>query len=288
MNGLRLLLAEGNTAERNAEAIAAGGRPGTACFSEILGAVAPGCEIEIVNPADADAALPAGADLSQYHGFMMSGSALNIPGGEDDPRVVRQVDLAKAVFAAGVPFYGSCWGLQVAVAAAGGTVSASPLGCEMAVARKVQLNDEGRAHPLYDGKAAVFDAPAVHIDEVTALPSGATLLASNGFSKVQGVTFRHGKGEFWGVQYHPEFDLADMAVLVKRYVRRLIDQGFFAAPEDAEAHAERLKTLHADSARKDIAWGLGLDADVLDPAIRWREIVNWVEFAAKPRARSAQ
>jgi GMP synthase (glutamine-hydrolysing) len=283
MRDLKFLLAEGNTRERNAEAIASGGRTGTKCFSEILETIVPGCIIEIVNPADIDATLPAGAELAGYDGFMMSGSALNIPGSEDDPHVSRQVDLAKAVFEAGVPFYGSCWGLQVAVAAAGGTVNASPLGCEMAVARKVMLNEQGRGHPLYDGKTEVFDAPAVHVDEVTALPSGATLLASNGFSRVQGAMFTVGNGTFWGVQYHPEFDLADMAILVKRYTQRLVDQGFFATPADAEAHAERLRELHGDPARKDLAWSLGLDADILEPATRWREIVNWVEHAVKPR-----
>ena len=169
----------------------------------------------------------------------------------------------------------------MAVAAAGGTVSASPLGCEMAVARKGVLNATGREHPLYEGKASVFDAPAVHVDEVTVLPSGATLLASNGFSQVQGVMFTHSAGEFWGVQYHPEFDLSDMSVLVHRYTERLVSQGFFASPAEAEIHAERLKTLHDDPARKDLAWLLGLDADILDPAVRWREIVNWIEYAVK-------
>lgn len=288
MSDLRFLLAEGNTRERNADAIAAGGRTGTACFSEILNTIAPGSGIDIVNPADADAVLPDGAALANYHGFMMSGSALNVPGSEDDPRVVRQVDLAKAVFEAGVPFYGSCWGLQIAVAAAGGTVSASPLGCEMAVARKIELNDAGRDHPLYDGKASVFDAPAVHVDEVTSLPSGARLLASNGFSKVQGAAFEYGAGSFWGVQYHPEFDMADMAVLVTRYTERLVGQGFFASAAEAETHAARLRTLHGEPARKDLAWLLGIDADILDPALRWREIVNWVEHAVKPHAASAQ
>ncbi len=283
MSDLKFLLAEGNTREINAQAIASGGRTGTMCFSEILQSIAPGCIIEIVNPADIDTGLPAGAELTGYDGFMMSGSALNVPLGGDDPRVTRQVDLAKAVFDAGVPFYGSCWGLQVAVAAAGGSVAASPLGCEMAVARKVVLSEQGRDHLLYDGKAGVFDAPAVHVDEVTALPSGATVLASNGFSRVQGATFRFARGEFWGVQYHPEFDLADMAVLVKRYTQRVVDQGFFATPADAEAHAERLKTLHEDPERKDLSWLLGLDADILDPTVRWREIVNWVEHAVKPR-----
>ena len=282
MRDLKFLLAEGNTRERIAEAETNGGRSGIDCFSEILNTLTPGCEIEIINPADENTALPPGTDLSQYHGFMMSGSALNVPGGEGDPRVRRQIDLAKAVFDAGVPFYGSCWGLQVAVAAAGGTVTASPLGCEMVVARKIELNEEGRAHPFYDGKAHVFDAPAVHVDEVTALPTGATLLASNCFSRVQGATFKQGKGEFWGVQYHPEFDLADLSVLVKRYTKRLVEQDFFTTPEEAVAHAVRLKTLNDDPGRKDISWLLGIDKDILDPGIRWCEIGNWVEHAVKP------
>jgi len=282
MSGLRFLVAEGNTRERNAEAKAAGGRTGVDCFTEILTATVPDCIIDAVNPADLDTTLPSGSGLEQYDGFLMSGSALNIPGGEDDPRVVRQVDLAKAVFAVGVPFYGSCWGLQVAAAAAGGTVQASPKGCEMGVARKVTLNEQGREHALYAGKNPVFDAAAVHVDEVTALPPGATLLASNGFSNVQGASFDYDKGTFWGVQYHPEYDLADMAVLVKRYTQRLVDQGFFATPEAAEAHADRLAVLHGNPGRKDLAWSLGLDDDILDPRVRWREIVNWIEFAVKP------
>lgn len=288
MSVLKFLLAEGNTRERVEATVAAGGRSGTDCFTEILNAVAPGALIDVVNPADADAALPAGAGLAQYDGFMMSGSALNIPGGDDDPRVVRQVDLAKAVFAAGVPFWGSCWGLQVAVAAAGGSVGASPLGCEMAVARKVVVNEAGRGHPLYADKPAVFDAPAVHVDEITALPPGATLLASNDFSKVQGACFDHGAGTFWGTQYHPEFDMADMAVLVRRYTERLVDQGFFATPAEAEAHAARLKALHEAPTRKDLSWALGIDADILDPMRRWREIANWTEHLLKARVASTQ
>ncbi len=284
MSTPRFLLAEGNTRERLEATKSAGGRSGTDCFTEILEAVVPGAVIDVVNPADADASLPAGAALAQYHGFMMSGSALNIPSGGDDPSVTRQIDLARAVFDAGLAFWGSCWGLQVAVTAAGGAVRTSPLGCEMAVARKVRLTTLGRGHALYAAKPDVFDAPAVHVDEIAALPPGAELLATNDFSKVQGACFRVGDSEFWGVQYHPEFDLYDMSVLVMRYTERLIDQGFFATEAEARAHAERLHALHADPTRKDLAWALGIDADILDTSRRWREIANWVERAVMPRA----
>ena len=41
----------------------------------------------------------------------------------------------------GVPGFGSCWAAQIAVAAAGGRVAASPHGREMGVGRKIKLMD---------------------------------------------------------------------------------------------------------------------------------------------------
>lgn len=281
---LRFLLAEGNPSDRNAVTKDLGGRTGTECFTAALKVLAPGSHADIVRPADADAALPSGEDLSGYDGVMISGSGLNVPGGEDDPRVTRQIDFARAAFEAGVPMFGSCWGLQVAAAASGGLVRTSPRGSETGVARKVALNPAGRGHPLYENKADVFDAPAIHIDEVTHLPAGAVVLAANAFCAVQAAVIPFRGGMFWGVQYHPEFDLADMALLVRRYQERLVDQGFFADGDAAQAHAERLQVLHQDPSRRDLAWLLGIDDDILDDRIRWREIENWIQRLVRPAA----
>ncbi|ANY85010.1 hypothetical protein BB934_43115 (plasmid) [Microvirga ossetica] len=46
----------------------------------------------------------------------MTGSPLHLY--QDTPETRREVDLMRAVFKAGVPSFGSCAGLQVAVAAA--------------------------------------------------------------------------------------------------------------------------------------------------------------------------
>ncbi len=73
--------------------------------------------------------------------------------------MTRQIELAKAVFAAGVPFFGSCWGLQVAVTAAGGEVRANPRGREFGFARRILLTEAGREHRLFAGKPAAFEAP---------------------------------------------------------------------------------------------------------------------------------
>ena len=43
------------------------------------------------------------------------------------------------------------------------------------------------------------------------LPPGATLLATNAVTAVQAAEIRSGRGTFWGVQYHPEISLAEVA-----------------------------------------------------------------------------
>ncbi len=91
------------------------------------------------------------AALENYDGVTMTGSALNIYNGGEP--VTRQIELAKAVFAAGVPFFGSCWGLQVAVTAAGGEVRANPRGREFGFARRILLTDAGSAASFVRGKA---------------------------------------------------------------------------------------------------------------------------------------
>jgi len=279
---LRILVAEGNTEERRRRLAEGGGTDGSVAYARSLRLVQPQADITVICPADGDGALPSGTSLADYDGFVLGGSGLNIPGGEDDPAVRRQIDLATAVFEAGPPFLGSCWGLQVAAAAAGGIVKASPRGREMGFARKVALTPEGRAHPLFENKSGVFDSPAIHVDEVTHLPPGGTLLAANGHSAVQAAAIHFRGGTFWGVQYHPEFDIAHIAGLTRCYAEDLAGEGFYADPAAAVDYADSLDVLQQDPSRGDLAWSLGLDADVLDPHVRCREIGNWIERQVVP------
>ena len=53
------------------------------------------------------------------------------------------------------------------------------------IRRDIQLTPEGHGHPLYAGKPNVFDGYISHVDEVTHLPPGAVLLASNAYTRVQ-------------------------------------------------------------------------------------------------------
>ncbi len=193
------------------------------------------------------------------------------------------VEFARAVFALGLPMFGSCWGLQLATVAAGGEVRANPRGREIAFARKLTLTQAGRAHPLHAGRPLAFDAPAIHADEVATLPAGATVTATNAMSAVQAAEIRVGASIVWAVQYHPEYNLADVAGVIRRYGQRLVDDGLFAKPADLEAYARDLLTLEAEPARRDIAWRFDIDAELREPAARRREIANWLERQALRR-----
>jgi GMP synthase (glutamine-hydrolysing) len=193
-----------------------------------------------------------------------------------------QIELARAAYAAGVPSFGSCWAAQMAVAAAGGIVRPNPRGREMGIARKITLTPEGRGHPMYAGKTPVFDGFTSHVDEITHLPPGAVVLATGGFTRVQAVSVVHRGGVFWGLQYHPEYDLHELARLTFCRIEKLVKLGFFQDREAALRYVELLETLHQDPSRKDIAWLLGIDADVTNEDVRVLEVRNWIDRLVLP------
>ncbi len=213
------------------------------------------------------------------------GSSLNL--WKAEAPALAQVELAREIFASQVPFFGSCWGLQVAAVAAGGTVRLNPKGREIGVARKITLTEAGRAHPMHTGRPLAFDAPTVHSDEVGIPPGEIIVTAANRVTEIQAAEIRHEGGTFWGVQYHPEYSLHDIAATLRRYGERLIGDGFFRSLAELEAHAAVFSGLGEDASRIDLAWRLGIDADLLDPLARTTEIANWLTYAVRP-AQSAR
>src|SRR5258706_6975727 len=270
---LRLLVAEGNTAAgRRRIAETAGVTPAEG-YADVLHTIAPDAVVDICTPADEGAAIP--RSLDSYDGVAITGSMLNIYNRELES--LRQIDLVREIFARGIPMFGSCWGLQLAAVAAGGEVELNPKGLEVGFARKIALTEAGRAHPMHRDRALVYDAPAAHSDVVTRLPQGAVVTARNGLSDIQAAEIRMGQGVFWGVQYHPEYRLHDVAAVVRRYGQVLVTKGFFTDPTGLERYANDLSTLDADHRRRDIAWRLGLGEDIVDAAVRQIELSNWID-----------
>jgi GMP synthase (glutamine-hydrolysing) len=278
----RILVVDGNAADVRARQAAAVGYDSGEGYARILRRLMPDIACDIIRPADAVPAFPPGVSLQSYSGVTITGSALNVYSGGG--AVDRQIEIAKAVFEAGVPFFGSCWGLQIAVAAAGGVVRRNPRGREFGFARRILLTEAGRAHMLYDGKPAAFEAPTVHRDEIAVLPAGALTLASNEMG-LQAAAFTRGRTTFWGVQYHPEYDYVDIAAAAERYGKTLVDEGLFEDEPALKAFASELRQLQAEPADSALLWKHGLGPALASEPLRLIEIRNWLERQVVPRCR---
>ena len=276
----RFLVAESETPEQRERRRASVGRSSGETYLDTLRALAPDAACDLVRPAEAGAEAPGRAALAAYDAVFLTGSPLHVY--RDTPAVRRQLAFMRDVFASGTPSFGSCAGLQVAAAAAGGAVRENRRGHEAAFARRIARTRAGRDHPLLAGRPAAWDAPAVHTDEVERLPAGAVLLAGNGVSAVQAAEIRHGGGVFWGVQYHPELTLGEVAAALRRQASDLVEQGLARDGRAVEEHAGRIEALHREPSRRDLAWQLGLDEQVTDPALRRTELRNFVERLVRP------
>ncbi len=271
----KLLLMEGNPANKRARAHELGVRTSSEVYAQAIAAHYPGFTLDVVNAADPDGMIPSGNALGDYDGLVITGSALHAY----DPEfaVTNQIAMLAAAGETGMPIFGSCWGLQIAVMAAGGSVGLSANGREVGFARKIVPTHAGRDHPIFAGKGPVFDAPCIHYDEVTSLPKTATLLASNAHSMVQAAIVPVGKSEVWAVQYHPEFDLLQLVQLYTLYADDMIAQGFFADQAALKAYIASLAALAANPAETGLAWQLGIDEQITDDRMRRAEILNWIE-----------
>lgn len=276
----RLLVIEGNSPPTIAEHVSFGGTPASKGYSDLLRELLPGAAVDICYPADVSALLPDGQSLLGYDGIAITGSSLHIYNG--GPEVMRQVDLVRTALTTGTPVFGSCWGLQIITVAAGGVVRKNPKGREIGFGRGIRLTEAGRKHPMYIGKLDVFNAPTVHLDEVEVLPPGATVLASNATSPVQSVEIKTENSVAWGVQYHPEYPLRELATIVRRIGTGLIREGFFADESDMKTFAQDLDVLDGDPECKRLSWRHGISRNVLDKKLRVSEVANWMEYQVLP------
>ena len=280
MAEVRILVIDGNRAATREQQVAAGGQSSGEGYARTLERLAP-VRCEIVRPADGEVRFATGAGVASYDGVAITGSALNVYDG--GPHIERQVELAREVFASGVPFFGSCWGLQVAVTAAGGRVRRNPLGREFGFARRIELAAEGMTHPMFRGKPRVFEAITVHRDDIELLPESAVPLASNEMG-LQAVEIQHQGGTFWGVQYHPEYTYAEIAATALRYGSALIAEQLFASRAELEAFVAELRQLMKEPGNRRLLWKHGLGAAVHDETQRLAELRNWLELKVLPHA----
>ena len=284
LNGPHILIVDGYPVQDRKNLSECGMDTAGDLYAQMLKAICPSASFEIIYPSDPDTALAQATSLGSFDGVAWTGSSLTIHD-ETDKRVARHVQLAREAYLVGVPQYGTCWGIQVAAVAAGGTVAAHPKGREMGIARKITLTQAGRGHAMYTNKPMTFDGYVSHFDGVTHAPSGAEVLAENAFTQVQALSVHHEKGTFWGLQYHPEYDLFQMARLIFCRRTALTNEGFFKDETEALALVEKYEQLHQNPDDMALAWPLGVEADLLIDTIRQTEPRNWIERLVLPNMR---
>ena len=277
---LHLLVADGNDRAGRETHLSVCDKTSAETYAGILRALAPDAVCHLVAPADADAVLPRA--LSDCDALVLTGSTLHVEDG--GPAVTRQCDLVRAALEAGVPVFGSCWGVQVAATIAGGRAARNPRGPEYGLARAISRTEAGGDHPLLAGRPASWDAPAIHDDAVIEPPPRSTVLAGNDRLDVQAIEIRLGGGVFWGTQYHPELDLDEVAAMLRLSAEGVVEAGLCPDEAALHAYADALRDLHGDpEGRADLAWRLGVAAEVLAPERRRREIANFLDRLVRPR-----
>jgi len=252
-------------------------------FKAFLRAEAPNASTEIVYVADPDFALPEGTSISDFDAFIWTGSDLTVYHTED-PRVASQITFANALMDAGAVCWGSCWGLQLASLVAGGDVAANPKGREWGIAREIRLTEAAAAAPMHVGKPAVFDAFIMHLDEVTRLPDGTPLLATNEHTHIQAAIVERGDAAFWTTQYHPEYNLHEMGRLIAARAKALVREGFFPDEDAVAVYAAKMQELAANPDSAELRADLHVGDDLIDPQIRQVELRNWLRLVVS-RAR---
>ena len=177
--------------------------------------------------------------LSTYDGLIWGGSSLNIY--NYTPEIKRQIEFMKECQKKVKNILAICWGMQVAVTAAGGEVKKAD-SSHIGIANEITINNEGLNHPIYKDKEKRFNSPAFNFDEVKKLPDNAICLASNKINKIQSLYFKVNETKVWGLQYHPEITYEKMISLIEFRKEKLIKlRKVFRDEKDIEKHISLIK-----------------------------------------------
>ncbi len=231
----KILIVEGNLREENQNFSTSGIQTHTQSLQDSIANFTNELDMDVVNPSSDENIDVKVKELNKYDGLIWGGSSLNIY--NDTPEIRRQIQFMKECQKKVKNILAICWGMQVAVTAAGGVVKKSSNGAHIGIANQLIINEQGLKHPLYSGKKNNFNTPAFNFDEVVTLPENGVCLASNKINKVQGMYFKINNNNVWGLQYHPEITYQKMIQLIKFRKDRLIEtRKVFANDDQVNEH----------------------------------------------------
>ena len=235
----KLLIVEGNLREENISFSEVGIQTHTESLKDSLNYYTKELTFDVVNPSSDESLDTIRNNLSKYDGLIWGGSSLNIY--NDTPEIRKQIEFMKECQKKVKNILAICWGMQVAVTAAGGEVKKAD-GSHIGIANEIIINKNGLNHPLYKNKENKFNSPAFNFDEVKTLPENAICLASNKINKVQSLYFKVNETNVWGLQYHPEITYEKMISLIEFRKDRLIEnRKVFKSESDVENHVSFIK-----------------------------------------------
>ena len=235
----KILIVEGNLREENQSFSKNGIQTHTESLKDSLSYFTNKLTFDVVNPSSDQNIQVISNQLENYDGLIWGGSSLNIY--NDTPEIRRQIEFMKDCQNKVKKILAICWGMQVAVTAAGGQVKKAN-SSHIGIANEIEINQYGLSHPLYEKKDKKFNSPAFNFDEVVKLPENGICLASNKINKIQSLYFETNNTCVWGLQYHPEITYEKMISLIQFRKDKLIkNRKVFKDENDVEEHISFIK-----------------------------------------------
>ena len=256
----KILLVEGNLREANQEFTDNGIKTHTESLRESIEYFTNHLKIDAVNPSSDKNIFDKVNDLNQYDGLIWGGSSLNIY--SDTIEIRKQIEFMRECQKKVKNILAICWGMQVAVTAAGGIVKKGQNGSHRGIAHEININENGLKHPLYKDKDKIFNTPAFNYDEVVTLPHNTTLLSSNKVNKVMGLNFKFETANVWGIQYHPEITYEKMITLINFRKENLINNKSFNDENDLNSHIRIIED----------------EIKITNKNLRMKELKNWLDL----------
>ena len=239
MKNFNILIVEGNLEEENQNFLKVGIQTHTESLKDSLKGFNNHYNFDVINPSSDQNLNEVKNKLPKYDGLIWGGSSLNIY--NNTPEIKRQIEFMRECQKQVKHILAICWGMQVAVTAAGGEVKKAEKS-HIGIANDIVINNQGLKHPIYKDKNNNFNSPAFNFDEVVKLPANGICLASNKINKVQGIYFEASKSQIYGLQYHPEITYEKMISLIQFRKDRLIEnRKVFKNSSDVEKHINFIK-----------------------------------------------
>ena len=256
----KILIVEGNLKEENQDFIDAGIPTHTESLKESISYFTNNLDIDVANPSSDQDISKKVKDLNKYDGLIWGGSSLNIY--NDTIEIRRQLDFMKECQKKIKKILAICWGMQVAVTAAGGLVKKCDKGSHRGIAYNIEINQYGANHQIYKDKQKKFNTPAFNFDEVVTVPEGATILSSNQINNIQGLNFKINSSNVWGIQYHPEIPYEKMIRLIHFRKERLLEKKAFKSGDEIVTHVKSIEDEISNSNKE----------------LRMKELYNWINY----------